>query len=117
MNASLYKPNFSSVLLYALEKPVQFQTESNDKNQSQSSQFSIPPTINQISKLVKLTQLQELVLAILLKQSQREEIRKQADEFVQQKLAEFVDSFNEAGESIITYALTILYISVIYDAL
>jgi hypothetical protein len=118
LNASLYKPNFSSVLLYAIEKPVQFQTESNDKNQSQSSNFSIPPTIHQISKLVRLTQLQELVLSILLKQSQREEIRKQADEHVQLKLTEFVDSFNETGRFYVFYSnILILYLITIQNYL
>jgi len=87
--ASLYKPSFSSVLCYAIENPLQFQ---------ESQKF---PTnlVSQISKLLKLTQLQEIVLAILLKESAKEDVKKSSLDLLKQKLPEFIDSFNETTEA------------------
>lgn len=86
LTVSLYKPNFSTVLCYAIENPLQFQ-------QSQKFPANI---VSQISKLIKLNQLQEIYLAILFKTtSNSEEFKSSSVEFLNQKLAEFVDSSNE----------------------
>ncbi len=83
--ASLYKPNFGSILCYAFDNPIQYQESPN-----------IPSNlVVQISKAIKLNQLQEICLAIILKNSSNEEIKRSSAEFLRQKIPEFCDSYSE----------------------
>lgn len=82
--AYLARPNFPTLLSYCVDNPLPIQQEP----------VKYPANLAaQISKLLKLNQLQEIGLAICLKESNKEEIRKSSNDLLKQKLPELIDSF------------------------
>lgn len=82
--AYLARPNFPTLLSYCVDNPL--------PNQQEPVKY--PANLAaQISKLLKLNQLQEIGLAICLKESNKDEIRKSSNDLLKQKLPELIDSF------------------------
>ena len=74
---SFNRPNFSSLIQFSFESCAQkFQ----------------PNVLSQMSKLLKLSHLQEIVLALTLKNTSREEVRQSALALLKQKLPELLNS-------------------------
>ncbi|XP_065678715.1 CCR4-NOT transcription complex subunit 1 isoform X1 [Hydra vulgaris] len=80
------KPNFVSVLCYALEKP-----ESLQKSIKPSFQF-----LHSFSKVLKLSKVQEVVFGIGLQSSKNIAFQTAAHAFVKQKLPELLRSYIES---------------------
>lgn len=89
--ALVTRPNFSSILCYALEKPERLQ-----KTVKFSLQF-----LYIFSKFLKLSKVQEVVLGIGLQSSSNPEFRSAAEAFVKQKLPDLLRSYidSELGGS------------------
>ncbi|RNA03614.1 CCR4-NOT transcription complex subunit 1 isoform X1, partial [Brachionus plicatilis] len=85
LGAYLAKPNFSTILCYAIENPLQLQ---------ESVKFP-SNLVGQISKLLKLSLLQEVSLAIYLLNLSKEDVRAASSDLLKQKIPEFFDSLNE----------------------
>ncbi|CAF0914580.1 unnamed protein product [Brachionus calyciflorus] len=84
----LAKPNFCTILCYAFENPLQIQ---------ESIKFPVN-LVSQISKLLKLNQLQEISLAICLININNEDTRKCILDLIKQKIPEFFETLNELAK-------------------
>lgn len=88
--ASLGKPNFGSILCFAVDSPLQFQES-----------LKLPSNLaSQISKLYKLTHLQEIAVAIVLQNCAKEDIKKSSKEFLRQKLADLNDQYSDLNKEL-----------------
>lgn len=77
------KPNFISVFCYAIDNPLHHQ-----KSLKPSSQL-----LSQLSKVLKLNRIQEVVFGIALLYSSNSELRLYAIQFVKQKLPDLLRSY------------------------
>jgi len=108
--SSLNKPNYSSILNFAFENSTQFQ---------QSFKFQQNNLVAQINKLLKLNQLQEIALAIFLKQCASEEVKTAAQATLKLKLSELIDLLESesAKDSLNVSELSIEIVQQIYSEL
>ncbi|WAR11775.1 CNOT1-like protein [Mya arenaria] len=82
----LSKPNFVSTLCFAIDSPLHHQ-----KTLKPS-----PHLFPQISKLLRLTRVQEVVFGLAFLQSSNQEIQNHAIQFVKQKLPDLIRSYVDA---------------------
>ena len=80
---SLNKSNFSTIICFAFENSIHFQ---------QQQQHNINNIISQLSKILKLNRIQEIAIACLLKNCNKEEIKQAAQYTLEQKLTELTQS-------------------------
>ncbi|XP_052816540.1 CCR4-NOT transcription complex subunit 1-like isoform X2 [Mya arenaria] len=86
----LSKPNFVSTLCFAIDSPLHHQ-----KTLKPS-----PHLFPQISKLLRLTRVQEVVFGLAFLQSSNQEIQNHAIQFVKQKLPDLIRSYVDADSSL-----------------
>lgn len=85
----LSKPNFVSTLCFAIESPLHHQKT------LKPSAYLFP----QISKILRLTRVQEVVFGLALLNSSNSEIRFLATQFVKQKLPDLLRSYVDAADA------------------
>lgn len=81
---SLNKSNFSTIICFAFENSIHFQQQ-----QQHNNNINI---ISQLSKILKLNRIQEIAIACLLKNCNKEEIKQAAQYTLEQKLTELTQS-------------------------
>ncbi|XP_062589790.1 CCR4-NOT transcription complex subunit 1-like isoform X3 [Saccostrea cucullata] len=86
----LGKPNFVSTLCYAIDNPLHHQ-----KSLKPSSQL-----FTQVSRVLKLTRVQEVVFGLALLSSSNSETRSYSTQFVKQKLPDLIKSYVDADSSL-----------------
>lgn len=86
----LGKPNFVSTLCYAIDNPLHHQ-----KSLKPSSQL-----FTQVSRVLKLTRVQEVVFGLALLNSSNSETRNYSAQFVKQKLPDLIKSYVDAESSL-----------------
>ena len=102
--AYLARPNFPTLLSYCVDNPLPIQQEP----------VKYPANLAaQISKLLKLNQLQEIGLAICLKESNKDEIRKSSNDLLKQKLPELIDSFPDLSNLTLSKRLLCYYVIIV----
>ncbi|XP_056008647.1 CCR4-NOT transcription complex subunit 1-like isoform X3 [Ostrea edulis] len=86
----LGKPNLVSTLCYAIDNPLHHQ-----KSLKPSSQL-----FAQVSRVLKLTRVQEVVFGLALLNSSNSETRNYSAQFVKQKLPDLIKSYVDADSSL-----------------
>ncbi|XP_060561916.1 CCR4-NOT transcription complex subunit 1-like [Ruditapes philippinarum] len=89
-NSLLTKPNFVSTLCFAIDSPLHHQK-------------TLKPSVHlfsQISKILRLTRVQEVVFGLALLNSSNSEIRAHATQFVKQKLPDLLRSYVDADSAV-----------------
>ncbi|XP_072169675.1 CCR4-NOT transcription complex subunit 1-like [Diadema setosum] len=85
-SALITKPNFVSTLCFAIDNPLH----------QQKSLRPSPNFFTQLSKILKLTSVQEVVFGLALTHSAKADIRSLALQFVKQKLPELLSAYIDA---------------------
>jgi hypothetical protein len=89
---SLNKSNFSTIICFAFENSIHFQQQ----QQQHNNNINI---ISQLSKILKLNRIQEIAIACLLKNCNKEEIKQAAQYTLEQKLTELTQSVADQQSS------------------
>ncbi len=90
---SLNKSNFSTIICFAFENSIHFQQQ---QQQQHNNNINI---ISQLSKILKLNRIQEIAIACLLKNCNKEEIKQAAQYTLEQKLTELTQSVADQQSS------------------